>query len=95
MTLIMNIFEQIVLAMGKSLDATQEMFALGLCNMFASFVRSMPITGSFTRTAVNHSSGVKTTLGGLFTGKYTYDIIESSIFFKISIAICIITISSI
>ncbi|KAG6803091.1 sodium-independent sulfate anion transporter isoform X1 [Apis mellifera caucasica] len=55
-------------AMGKSLDATQEMFALGLCNMFASFVRSMPITGSFTRTAVNHSSGVKTTLGGLFTG---------------------------
>lgn len=69
MTLIMmNIFEQIVLAMGKSLDATQEMFALGLCNMFASFVRSMPITGSFTRTAVNHSSGVKTTLGGLFTG---------------------------
>ncbi|XP_031771541.1 sodium-independent sulfate anion transporter-like isoform X4 [Apis florea] len=55
-------------AMGKSLDATQEMFALGLCNIFGSFVRSMPITGSFTRTAVNHSSGVKTTLGGLFTG---------------------------
>ncbi|XP_017787416.1 PREDICTED: sodium-independent sulfate anion transporter-like [Habropoda laboriosa] len=55
-------------AMGKSLDATQEMFALGLCNMFGSFVRSMPVTGSFTRTAVNHSSGVKTTFGGLFTG---------------------------
>lgn len=69
--------------MGKSLDATQEMFALGLCNIFGSFVRSMPITGSFTRTAVNHSSGVKTTLGGLFTGKYTYNIIESSIYFKI------------
>ncbi|XP_078043152.1 sodium-independent sulfate anion transporter isoform X1 [Augochlora pura] len=55
-------------AMGKSLDATQEMFALGVCNVFGSFVRSMPVTGSFTRTAVNHSSGVKTTLGGLFTG---------------------------
>nr|XP_012135831.1 PREDICTED: sodium-independent sulfate anion transporter-like isoform X5 [Megachile rotundata] len=55
-------------AMGKSLDATQEMLALGLCNMFGSFVRSMPVTGSFTRTAVNHSSGVKTTFGGLFTG---------------------------
>ncbi|XP_076396976.1 sodium-independent sulfate anion transporter isoform X4 [Megachile rotundata] len=54
-------------AMGKSLDATQEMLALGLCNMFGSFVRSMPVTGSFTRTAVNHSSGVKTTFGGLFT----------------------------
>ncbi|XP_076230705.1 sodium-independent sulfate anion transporter isoform X2 [Nomia melanderi] len=55
-------------AMGKSLDATQEMFALGVCNVFGSFVRSMPITGSFTRTAVNHASGVKTTFGGLFTG---------------------------
>ncbi|CAL7942782.1 unnamed protein product [Xylocopa violacea] len=54
--------------MGKSLDATQEMFALGMCNVFGSFVRSIPVTGSFTRTAVNHSSGVKTTLGGIFTG---------------------------
>ncbi|XP_043262811.1 sodium-independent sulfate anion transporter-like [Colletes gigas] len=55
-------------AMGKTLDATQEMFALGVCNVFGSFVRSMPVTGSFTRTAVNHTSGVKTTFGGLFTG---------------------------
>ncbi|CAK9816044.1 Sodium-independent sulfate anion transporter [Anthophora plagiata] len=55
-------------AMGKSLDATQEMLALGLCNVCGSFVRSMPVTGSFTRTAVNHSSGVKTTFGGIFTG---------------------------
>lgn len=57
-----------VFAMGKSLDSTQEMFALGVCNILGSFVRSMPVTGSFTRTAVNHASGVKTTLGGLFTG---------------------------
>ncbi|XP_076235695.1 sodium-independent sulfate anion transporter [Calliopsis andreniformis] len=55
-------------AMGKSLDGTQEMFALGVSNILGSFVRSMPVTGSFTRTAVNHASGVKTTLGGLFTG---------------------------
>ena len=55
-------------AMGKSLDATQEMLALGVCNIFGSLVRSMPVTGSFTRTAVNHASGVKTTFGGLFTG---------------------------
>ncbi|XP_063988793.1 sodium-independent sulfate anion transporter [Diachasmimorpha longicaudata] len=55
-------------AMGKSLDATQEMLALGICNIFGSFVRSMPVTGSFTRTAVNHASGVRTPLGGFFTG---------------------------
>ncbi|KAL0105639.1 hypothetical protein PUN28_015852 [Cardiocondyla obscurior] len=55
-------------AKGKSLDATQEMIALGTCNIFGSFVSSMPVTGSFTRTAVNHASGVKTPLGGIFTG---------------------------
>lgn len=57
-------------ASGKFLDATQEMIALGVCNIFGSFVRSMPVTGSFTRTAVNHASGVRTPLGGIFTGTW-------------------------
>ncbi|KAI5698235.1 hypothetical protein M8J75_004013 [Diaphorina citri] len=55
-------------AKGKSLDATQEMIALGLCNIAGSFVQSIPTAGSFTRTAVNHASGVKTPFGGFFTG---------------------------
>ncbi|XP_054000598.1 sodium-independent sulfate anion transporter-like isoform X2 [Hylaeus anthracinus] len=55
-------------AKGKTVDANQEMLALGLCNIFGSFVRSMPATGSFTRTAVNNASGVKTPMGGLITG---------------------------
>nr|CAD7443752.1 unnamed protein product [Timema bartmani] len=55
-------------AKGKPLDATQEMIALGLSNIVGSFIRSMPVTGSFTRTAVNNASGVRTQLGGLFTG---------------------------
>ncbi|XP_073996219.1 sodium-independent sulfate anion transporter isoform X2 [Rhodnius prolixus] len=55
-------------AKGKSIDATQEMLALGLCNVVGSFVRSFPTTGSFTRTAVNHASGVVTPAGGIFTG---------------------------
>lgn len=41
---------------------------MGLCNVFGSFVRSMPTTGSFTRTAVNNASGVRTPLGGIVTG---------------------------
>nr|CAD7460851.1 unnamed protein product [Timema tahoe] len=57
-------------AKGKPVDATQELIALGLCNIGGSFVRSMPVTGSFTRTAVNNASGVHTTLGGLFTGAF-------------------------
>jgi len=53
---------------GKPVDASQEMIALGFCNIFGSFVSSMPTTGSFSRTAVNAASGVKTPMGGLFTG---------------------------
>lgn len=55
-------------AKGKTLDANQEMLALGFCNIFGSFVKSMPVTGSFTRTAINNASGVKTPMSGLITG---------------------------
>ncbi|XP_076057868.1 sodium-independent sulfate anion transporter-like isoform X2 [Oratosquilla oratoria] len=53
---------------GKTIDASQEMIALGFCNLLGSFVSSMPVTGSFSRTAVNSTSGVKTSAGGVMTG---------------------------
>lgn len=53
---------------GKIVDVTQEMCALGLCNIASSFFTSIPVCGSFTRSAVNHASGVQTALGGIFTG---------------------------
>jgi sodium-independent sulfate anion transporter 11 len=66
---LVSILESVAIAKafskGKVVDATQEMIALGLCNVASSFFQSIPITGSFTRTAVNHNSGVKTTLGGV------------------------------
>lgn len=55
-------------ASGDSIDATQELLTLGLCNVFGSFVSSMPVTGSFSRSAVNHASGVRTPMGGVYTG---------------------------
>jgi sodium-independent sulfate anion transporter 11 len=55
-------------ASGQMIDATQELFTLSMCNVFGSFFSSMPITGSFSRSAVNHASGVQTPLGGVFTG---------------------------
>ncbi|KAH8358547.1 hypothetical protein KR093_000852, partial [Drosophila rubida] len=57
-----------VTAKGKIVDASQEMVALGCCNVFSSFFSSMPITGSFARSAVNNASGVQTPLGGAVTG---------------------------
>lgn len=54
---------------GKTVDATQEMLALGACNLISSFVGSMPISGALSRGAVNNASGVKTPFGGVYTGK--------------------------
>uniref|UniRef100_A0A146KXN3 Sodium-independent sulfate anion transporter n=2 Tax=Lygus hesperus TaxID=30085 RepID=A0A146KXN3_LYGHE len=55
-------------ANGKSVDATQELIAIGLCNIGNSMVQSFPCSGSLSRSAVNNSSGVRTPLGGLYTG---------------------------
>ncbi|XP_026271920.1 sodium-independent sulfate anion transporter [Frankliniella occidentalis] len=55
-------------ANGKTVDATQEMLALGACNIACSLVQAFPGSGSLSRSAVNNSSGVRTPLGGLYTG---------------------------
>nr|XP_019527889.2 sodium-independent sulfate anion transporter [Aedes albopictus] len=47
----------------KIVDATQEMIAQGMCNIAVAFFSPLPVAGSFTRTAINNSSGVKTSLG--------------------------------
>ncbi|KAJ0177271.1 hypothetical protein K1T71_007280 [Dendrolimus kikuchii] len=55
-------------ASGESVDATQELITLSFANICGSFVGAMPITGSFSRSAVNHASGVATQFGSVFTG---------------------------
>lgn len=69
---LLSILENIALAKvfseGKYVDATQEMVALGVCNMASALVHSMPVSGALSRGAVNHASGVATTAGGLYTG---------------------------
>lgn len=52
---------------GGGINATRELFALSMANICGSFVSSFPVTGSFSRSAVNHATGVKTPLGGLVT----------------------------
>ncbi|XP_050537914.1 sodium-independent sulfate anion transporter-like [Daktulosphaira vitifoliae] len=69
---LLSILENISLAKffadGKTVDATQEMLALGVSNLVSSFVGSMPVSGALSRGAVNNASGVKTTFGGIYTG---------------------------
>lgn len=67
------LYVMIATASGNAVDATQELYCLGVCNLLGSFVSSMPVTGSFSRSAVNHASGVRTPMGGMYTGnKYKY-----------------------
>lgn len=54
-------------ANGKTVDATQELIAIGLGNIANSFVQGFPGTGSLSRSAVNNASGVRTPLGNLYT----------------------------
>lgn len=55
-------------ANGKSVDATQELIAIGTANIANSFVQGYPGTGALSRGAVNNASGVRTPLGSLYTG---------------------------
>jgi len=53
---------------GPSVDATQEMLTLGVCNILGSCVQSMPTCGALTRSAVSNASGARTPMVGLYSG---------------------------
>lgn len=59
------------LATGSTVNATQEMITLGVCNILGSCFRSMPVCGAFTRSAVIQASGVRTPMAGLYTAGLT------------------------
>ncbi|AEY98898.1 FAGR077Cp [Eremothecium gossypii FDAG1] len=46
----------------------QELIAIGVTNLFATFFNAYPATGSFSRSALKAKCNVKTPLSGLFTG---------------------------
>ncbi|KAI8044708.1 sodium-independent sulfate anion transporter [Drosophila gunungcola] len=55
-------------ANGKSVDASQELIAIGTANIFNSFVQGFPGTGALSRGAVNNASGVRTPLSNIYSG---------------------------
>lgn len=60
------------LASGKVVDASQEMAALGICNIIGSFFGSFPVNASFSRAAVSNASGIRTPLGGVYTSWFNH-----------------------
>ena len=50
-----------------SIDANQELVALGAANIIGSFFQSYPVTGGFSRTAVNDQAGAKTGMASIIS----------------------------
>lgn len=51
----------------ETIDPNQELIAIGASNLLGSLFQSYPVTGSFSRSAINGSAGAKTTVALLFS----------------------------
>lgn len=51
----------------ERIDANQELVGQGLANIVGSFTQSYPVSGSFSRTAVNANAGARTGMSSVFT----------------------------
>lgn len=49
------------------IDANRELVGLGFANVVGAFFRGYPVTGGFSRSAVNDQAGARTPLAGLVT----------------------------
>jgi SulP family sulfate permease len=45
----------------------QELFALGMAKLTGAFFQALPVSGSFTRSAINDGAGAKTTVSSIIT----------------------------
>jgi SulP family sulfate permease len=53
---------------GQRLDSNQEFLGQGLASVATGFFSGYAVSGSFTRTMVNHASGGRTPMASLFSG---------------------------
>jgi sulfate permease, SulP family len=51
----------------QRIDPNQELVGQGLANLVGSFAQSYPVSGSFSRSAVNHGSGARTGMSSVFS----------------------------
>lgn len=49
------------------IDASQELVGLGMANLMGAVFQSYPVTGSFSRSAVNNESGAQSGISGMIT----------------------------
>ncbi|KAJ3078793.1 hypothetical protein HDU99_000379 [Rhizoclosmatium hyalinum] len=83
---------------GYTVDANQEIVAIGLANFVGSFIGSVPATGSFSRSAIKSASGVRTPFGSFFTGATVVIglfTITGALYYMPSATLCAIVITAI
>ena len=51
----------------QKLNVDQEFIGQGLANLLGSFLQSYPVSGSFSRTAINYASGARTGISSAFS----------------------------
>ncbi len=54
----------------QKIDPNQELIGQGLANLVGAFSQSYPVSGSFSRSAVNFNAGAMTGLSSVFTGLF-------------------------
>ncbi|HEX8962541.1 MAG TPA: SulP family inorganic anion transporter, partial [Rhodocyclaceae bacterium] len=54
----------------QRIDPNQELIGQGLANLVGAFSHSYPVSGSFSRSAVNLNAGAKTGMSAVFTGAF-------------------------
>lgn len=59
--------KKIASARRYEIDANKELVGLGLANLVGAFFKAMPVTGGFSRTAVNDNAGANTPLAAIIT----------------------------
>jgi len=62
-----SIAKAIATQTGQRLDYNQELMGQGLANIIGSFTRSYPVSGSFSRSAVNFQAGAQTGMSSAIT----------------------------
>lgn len=63
-----SISKSIAAQAGDTVDASQQMFSMGVANLANVFGSGMPISGSPTRTMLNYASGARTPVSSIISG---------------------------
>lgn len=72
-----SIAKTLAASSGQRLSVNQEIFGIGLGNLFSSLISAMPVSGSASRSCLNYSLGAKTRLSAVLSAAFMATIIFS------------------